>query len=162
MLVRQFDADGVAAGDNRDTGRERAHGARDIVGEPDDARGLDAGRRLEFVQRHHRSGTALDDLAADAEVPEHAFQRARIGLEFGLVERLPVTRLGRGEHRNRRQFELVGLAGRRTRRRLLARSPGRGFFLFLVLLFFLLLVFFLFFVLVFLVLRSQGRRGAAL
>ena len=73
-----------------------------------------AGRRLEFVQRHDRAGIGLDDLAADAEITEHAFQRTRIGLQFDLAERLPVRRLGRREHRDRRQFEFLGFARRRA------------------------------------------------
>ena len=157
MHVRQFDADGVAAGDHGDARRERAHRAGDIVGEADDARGFDAGRRLEFVQRHDRAGIGLDDLAADAEIAEHAFERARIGLQLGLAERLPVRRLGRRQHRDRRQFELFGFARRRARRGLLARrAGGRGFL-------FLLLVFLLFFFLVFdsSSCGRQRRRGAA-
>jgi hypothetical protein len=67
-----------------------AHRAGDIVGKADHARGFDTGRRFEFVQRHDRTGIGLDDLAADAEIAEHAFQRARIGLQFDLAERLPV------------------------------------------------------------------------
>ena len=82
MRVRQFDADGVAAGNHGDARRERAHRTRDIVGEADDARRFDAGRGLEFVQRHHRAGMGLDDFTADAEIAEHAFQRARIGIQF--------------------------------------------------------------------------------
>ena len=79
MRVRQFDADGVAAGHDGDARRQRAHRARDVVGKADHARRFDAGRGLEFVQRHDRTGIGLDDLAADAEIAEHAFQRARIG-----------------------------------------------------------------------------------
>ena len=136
MRIRQFDADGVAAGDHGDARRERAHRAGDVVGKADHARGFDAGRRLEFVQRHDRAGIGLDDLAADAEIAEHAFQRARIGLQLGLAERLPVRRLGRRQHRDRRQFELFGFARRCARRGLLARSAGGGSFLFLVFVFF--------------------------
>ena len=79
--VRQFDADRVAAGDDRDARRDRAHRAGDVVGEPDHARRLDAGRGLEFVERHHRAGPRVDDLAAHAEVFEHAFERGRVGLQ---------------------------------------------------------------------------------
>ena len=39
-LVRQFDADGVAALNHRHTGRDRRHRAGDIVGEPDHPRGF--------------------------------------------------------------------------------------------------------------------------
>ena len=80
-LVRQFDADGVAALDDRDAGRDRRHRAGDVVGEPDDPRRLDAGRRFEFVKRHDRAGTHVDDLALDAEIVEDALQQARVLLE---------------------------------------------------------------------------------
>jgi hypothetical protein len=43
-------------GHHGDAGGDRAHRAGDVVGEPDDARGLDAGRRLELVERDHRAG----------------------------------------------------------------------------------------------------------
>ena len=35
----------------------------------------DAGRRFEFVERHHRARMGLDDFTADAEIAEHTFQR---------------------------------------------------------------------------------------
>ena len=54
-LVRQFDADGVAALNHRDTGRDGRHRTGDVVGEPDDARGFDARRRLELVEGDDRS-----------------------------------------------------------------------------------------------------------
>ena len=44
-------------------------------------RRLDAGRRLELVERHDRAGPHVDDLAADAEILEHAFEQAGILLE---------------------------------------------------------------------------------
>ena len=84
--IGQFDADGVAAGHHRDARRHRAHRAGDVVGEPDHARRLDAGRGLEFVERHHRAGARIDDLAAHAEIAEHAFERGGVG-----VDRCPST-----------------------------------------------------------------------
>ena len=75
LVVRQLDADGVAAGHHRDARRQRAHRAGDVVGEPDHARRLDAGRGLELVERDDRAGPRVDDLAAHAEVLQHAFQR---------------------------------------------------------------------------------------
>ncbi len=151
MRVRQFDADRVAAGDDGDARGKRAHRTRDVVGEPDDAGGFDAGRGLEFVQRHHRAGIGLDDFAADAEIPEHAFQRARIVIELRLAERLAIGSFGGGQHRHRRQFELVGgSARRRPGRGLLARgASGRGF------------VFFVFFVEIFFGLWRRCRRYSA-
>ena len=108
MRVRQFDADGVAARYHGDARGQRAHRARDVVGKPDDARRFDAGRRLQLIQRHHRTRIGLDDFAAHAEIAEHAFQRARIGVEFGLAQGLAIRGARRGEHIDRRQFELVG------------------------------------------------------
>ena len=64
----QLDADGVAARDDGDARRHRAHRARDVVGQPDHARRFDARRRLELVERDHRTRPRVDDLAAHAEV----------------------------------------------------------------------------------------------
>ncbi len=108
----------------------------------DHARRFDAGRGFEFVQRHHRAGMGLDDFAADAEIAEHAFQRARIGIELRLAERLAVGCLRRGQHRNRRQLEPVGrFARRRARSGLLARRAGGRLVFFLLLLLLLLVAF---------------------
>ena len=74
-LVRQFDADGVAARHHGDAGRHRAHRARNVVGKADHARRLDAGRGLEFVEGDHRTGARIDDLALHAEIFQHAFER---------------------------------------------------------------------------------------
>ncbi len=81
LLVRQFDADRVAPLHHGDARRHRRHRAGDVVGEADDARGLDAGRGLEFVERDDRPGAHLDDLAFDAEIVEHAFEKPGILLE---------------------------------------------------------------------------------
>ncbi len=78
----------------------------------------------------------LDDFTANAEIAEHAFQRARVGIQLGFVERLAVRSLRRGQHRNRRQFE-PGFARRRLWRGLLAWGASYGNFLvFFVLVFF--------------------------
>ena len=42
----------------------------------DDARGLDARRRLQLVEGDHRPGPDLIDLAADAEFGQHALEQA--------------------------------------------------------------------------------------
>ena len=73
LVVRQLDADGVAARHHGDARRQRAHRAGDVVGQPDHARRLDAGRGLELVERHHRAGPGVDDLAAHAEVAAARF-----------------------------------------------------------------------------------------
>ena len=83
-----------------------AHRAGDVVGKADDARRLDAGRRLELVERDHRAGADIDDLALDAEIVEHALEQAGILLERARADRgLLVEALGLGEEAERRQFE---------------------------------------------------------
>ena len=80
-VVGKLDADGVAARDHGDAGGDRAHRAGDVVGKPDHARGLGAGRGLELVERDHGAGAHIGDLAFDAEILEHAFELARILLQ---------------------------------------------------------------------------------
>jgi len=94
-LVRKLDADDVAAGHDGDARRNRRHGAGDIIGKTNDARGFDARRWLELIEGDDRSGANVDDLAAHAEVLEHAFQKIGILLEPLLrhVEALPFRRL---------------------------------------------------------------------
>ena len=87
LRVRQLDADGVLARDDRDTRRDGAHRAGDVVGKADDARRLDARRRLKLVERDDRAGAHVDDLAAYAEILEHAFQQPRVLLERALIDR---------------------------------------------------------------------------
>ena len=89
LLVGQFDADDVAARHHGDAGRQRRHRAGDVVGEADDARGLDARRRLQFVQRHHRAGADMDDLAAHPEILQHALEKPRIRLQRIRRDRRP-------------------------------------------------------------------------
>ena len=79
--VGQLDADGVAAGHDRDAAGDRAHRAGDVVGKADDAGRLDAGRRLQLVEGDHRAGAHVDDLALDAEILEHAFEQPGILLQ---------------------------------------------------------------------------------
>ena len=66
--VGKLESDHVAPRNDGDAHRHRAHGTRDIIGEPDDARSLGARRRFEFVKGDHGSRTHLDDLSADTEV----------------------------------------------------------------------------------------------
>ena len=145
LVVRQLDADGVAAGHHRDARRQRAHRAGDVVGEADDARRLDAGRGLELVERDDRAGARVDDLAAHAEVLQHAFQRLRALLDRFRARREAVGRLRHGEQRQLGQLiaAVRALGGLRTRG--LAHARGRGLFL----------------VLVFLVRFARARRAAA-
>ena len=107
-LVGQLDADGVAAGDDGDAGRDGAHRAGDVVGERDDAARLDAGGGLEFVEGDHRAGADVDDVALDAKILQHAFEAARHGFEpLGRVLGARALVLGFGEQVERGQFEAV-------------------------------------------------------
>ena len=81
LLVRQFDADDVAALHHRHAGRDRRHGAGDIVREVHDAARFHAGRRLELVEGHHRAWPDRDDLAADTKILEHTFEQAGVLLQ---------------------------------------------------------------------------------
>ena len=139
-LVRQLDADRVAALHDGDAGGDRRHRAGDVVGEPDDARRLDAGRGLELVERDDRAGADVDDLALDAEIVEHAFEQPGVLLERvgrDLAQRL----LRLGEHHERRhrpfaalregEFQLgvgggAGAGLQRAGRRRNARRGGRA------------------------------------
>ena len=122
LLVRQLDADGVAARHDRDAGRDGRHRAGDVVGEADDAGRLGAGRGLELVERDDRAGPHVDDLAADAEILERRFEQRRV-----LLQR--VLRHGRdlllrlGEERQRRQLVARRIEDAATRRR---RTRPRG------------------------------------
>src|ERR1700730_8896318 len=62
--IGQLDADHVASCDHGDARRERAHGAGDIVGEADHARGFDARRRLQLVKRAGRARPGIEDISA--------------------------------------------------------------------------------------------------
>ena len=143
-FVGQFDADGVAAGHDGDAGGDRAHRAGDVVGQRDDAARFDAGRGLEFVERHHRAGADIDDVALDAEVLEHAFETAGHGFEaLGTMLLGQAAMLGFGQEAQFGQFEArfvdeqrsLGLAGSAValRRAFCGRGDartdrGEGFF----------------------------------
>ena len=110
--VGQLDADGVLAGDDGDAAGDGTHRAGDVVGKTDDARRLDARRRLQFVEGDHRAGTDVDDLAADAEIVEHAFEQPGVLLERGLADGGGLlVHLGLAEECDRRQNE-TALRGR--------------------------------------------------
>src|SRR3954449_10617653 len=80
----------LTAGDDGNARRQRAHRAPNIVRKPDDARGFDAWRGLELIECDDGSRMRLDDLAAHAEILQHAFKRARIGFELALAQRLAI------------------------------------------------------------------------
>ena len=78
----------------RRRGGDRAHRAGDVVGKADDARGFDARRRLEFVQRDHRAGAGAEALrlarrksarTASEGLATHLMQRLRVGLIDALL-----------------------------------------------------------------------------
>src|SRR5262249_26528700 len=92
LLVGQFEADGVTAGDYGNACGQRAHGAGDVVGKPDDTRRLYAGGGFEFVERDDRARTGIDDLAAHAEIAQHAFESDRGFVDQGLARRVALTR----------------------------------------------------------------------
>ena len=109
-VVGQLDADGVAAGHHGDAGGDRAHRAGDVVGEPDHARRLGAGRGLELVERDHGAGAHIGDLALDAEILQHAFELARILLQHLVADAAAA-------------FERARLLQQLDRRRLVRRRP---------------------------------------
>ena len=100
-LVRQFDADGVAALNHGHAGRDGRHRAGDVVGEPDHPRRLDPRRRLELVERDDRARAHVDDLALDAEIVEDALEQARVLLQRVLRNSGPGRFLRLGQHRDR-------------------------------------------------------------
>ena len=110
--IGKLDADDIAAGHDGDADRHGAHRAGDVVGEADDAGRFDAGGRLELVQGHDRAGADMDDLAADAEILEHAFEHAGILLEH-LVGEIGGAALvaGLGQQGQGRQLELAARPG---------------------------------------------------
>ena len=63
-----------------------AHGAGDVVGQPDDAAGLDAGGRFELVEGDDGALRQADDAALHAIVVEHGLQQAGILFEGCFVE----------------------------------------------------------------------------
>src|ERR1700730_15652199 len=101
LPVRQLDADHIAPRHDSDAHRNRAHRAGDVVGEPDDARGLDPGRGVQFIQRHDRPRANLHDLTAHTEILEYGFEQASIFFERILID-------GFGFHRLRFCQEIKG------------------------------------------------------
>ena len=69
------------SGHYRDAGGNGAHGAGDVVGETDHARGFRTRSRFEFVERDDRARPHIGDLALHPEVLQHTFELARILLQ---------------------------------------------------------------------------------
>ncbi len=116
--IGQFDAHHGLARNGRDARADRAHIAGDIFGQADDAAGLDAGRRFQFVHGDDRAGANGGDLALHVEIVEHGFEQAGVALQRHLVE------LGRGVLRAARPADRGWAAcNRRTCRAALRPSP---------------------------------------
>ena len=121
MLVGQLDAQLLAAWDRCDARRARRHVARDIVGQLDDAVGLDARRGQQLVTSHHRAGAHRRDLALHVEIAQHRLEQPRVALERNLVQRGACARRRRVEQIDRRQLiraEEVALLALRAKLRL--------------------------------------------
>src|SRR5438094_2824483 len=86
LPVWQLDADHIAPRHDSDAYRNRAHRTRNVVSEPDDARGLDPGCGFQFVKRHDRPRANLYDLTAHTEILEHGFEQAGIFFERVLID----------------------------------------------------------------------------
>ena len=110
FAVGKLDADDVAALDNGHAGRHGAHRAGDIIGKADHARGFDPGGGLQFIQRDNRARLHVDDLAAHAEILQHAFEHAGVLLKHlvGKIDRLLGAALGFGQQGEGRKFKLGG------------------------------------------------------
>ena len=114
-------------GHDGDARRDGAHRAGDIVGKADDARRLDAGRGLELVEGDDRPRAHIDDLAPDAEILEHAFERAGILLKhFRRQLDGAAVLLGLGEKRELGQLIVALLAPLPAGLRLLDGRVGAG------------------------------------
>ncbi len=84
--VGQLDADDVAAGNDGDADGHGAHGAGDVVGEADDARGFCAAGWFEFEQCDDGAGLGVLDFAFDAEVGERVLKHTGLRLEDVLAQ----------------------------------------------------------------------------
>ncbi len=85
-LVGQFDADGVAARHHRDAAGGDAHRAGDVVGQGHDAGRLHPGGGDQLVEGDHGAGADLVDLAAHAELGQHALQQLGVLAQRAFVE----------------------------------------------------------------------------
>ena len=132
MIVGQLDADGVAAGHDGDACGQRAHRAGDVVGKSDHARRLDAGRRFELVERHHRTGVCIGDFAAHAEILQHGFECLGVLLQHAVAQGEAIGGAWCGQERNRGQRKVAVPLRRRCARRSLARRAGGGLVVLLV------------------------------
>ena len=94
-------------GNGRDAGGQRRHVAGDVVGQLDDPARLDAAGRLQLVHGDDRTGADLDDVAADVEVLEHAFEQAGVALQAGAVDLRPAFFRRRREQVERGKLVIV-------------------------------------------------------
>src|SRR5690606_10942076 len=102
--VGKLDADDGAAGDGGDAGGERGHRPRDVVGEADDAGGLEAGRGLQLVHGDDGAGADGGDLPLHAVVVEDGFEHPRVLLQRLVRERAALDGGGAGEEREGGDF----------------------------------------------------------
>ena len=117
VRIRQLDADSVASRHHGDACRQRAHRAGDVVGEADHARRLDARRGFELVKRDDRTRPRIDDLAAHAEIAEHAFECGAVLADRLRADRGALAGPRYAQKIERRQGVAVRAAPHRLRRR---------------------------------------------
>ena len=72
--VRQLNTDGVGAGNNRNTHRNGAHGAGNIIRQADNSGSFGAGCRFKLIKGDDRAGADADNLAGNAEFLQNLFQ----------------------------------------------------------------------------------------
>ena len=124
-LVGELDADDRAAGDGGAAAGQGGHRAGDVVGEADDAGGLEAGGGFELVHGDDGAGADRDDLAADAVVVEHGLEHAGVLLQRVAGEVVADDGGGALQERQRRGAPGVGGVGVELELRLLL-GAGAG------------------------------------
>ena len=117
--VRQLERHVVLAGDGLDhADRHQRQRARQVLGEVDDLRALDAGGRLDLVARDHRAGRGQHHAHLDAEVLELLLDQARghlqrVGRHGFLprlrgIEQVDLRQLAVGQLAEQRLLALLG------------------------------------------------------
>ena len=67
-LVWQFNANGIATGYDRNTGGNGTHRTGNVIGQTDNAGGLDTRCGFKLVKRNHWAGSDIDDFTPHAEI----------------------------------------------------------------------------------------------
>ena len=103
--VGHLDAEHGAARHHSNADGMHGQAAGDVIGQADHAGGAGAGGGFKLIQRHHRAGAVIHNLALHAVIVEHSFEQAAVLLHllWGELVRL-VARRGLGEQVKRRQF----------------------------------------------------------